>query len=101
MRSVLAERAAKLVEKVHALGCDLEKDLSGLMREADELLRDSDAPSLRDIREERPRLAPQAGVLPGKGERVTNLYEALSDCREDLRWKAAAGALLLTMQRWF
>jgi hypothetical protein len=89
------------VERVHGLGCDLEKDLSGLMREADELLRDSDAPSLKGVGADLPRLVKPPAGAPGGGERVDNLYDALLDCRDELRWKAAAGAMLLTMQRWF
>ncbi len=101
MNGVLRERAESLVKRVHALGSDLGSDLSCLMREANELMGDCDAPSLRDIKADYRRLAPSPGCLGVPPERVANLYDALSDCREQIRWTAAAGALLLTLNRQF
>ncbi len=97
---LLAERARALVERVHGMECDLHADLSGLMGEARELLGDSQAPSLRDIKGDWKRLAPLPGGASGS-TRVSDLYEALSDCGEQLRWSAAAGAIYLTMERSF
>ncbi len=101
LNGVLRERAEALVGRVHALGGDLGADLSCLMREAGELLKDSDAPSLRDVPADVKRLAPRPGTLGVPQERLTNLYEALSDCMEHIRWTAAAGAILIELNRQF
>ena len=98
--ALLEERARSLVDRVHRMECDLHADLSGMIREAKELLSDSDAPSLRDVKGDWKRLAPLAGGVQGPA-RVGNLYDALADCGEQLRWSAAAGAIYLTMERSF